>query len=59
LAFEDAKDRDLARRSPATRSLALATKLAFIQLNTAVKHVSAFVLQMVGNHLPNLLVKKR
>jgi len=59
LAFEDAKDRDLARCSSSALSLAFATKLAFIQLKTAVKHVSTLVLQMVGHRLPNFLVKMR
>jgi len=57
LALEDAKDGHLACRSQAAFTFTFASKITFIQFNAAFKHFVALLLQMIGNHLPDFLVK--
>jgi len=59
LTFEDAKDSHFSCRPPASLAFTFSTKITFIHLDTTFKHLGAFMLPIIGNHLPDFLVKKR
>lgn len=56
--FQYTKDRNLTRRPSTAFTLANTTEITLIQLNCAIKYFMLFLLQVIGNYLPQFAVKQ-